>query len=296
MGDATGGYRESQKGAWVSILSYVILTALKLGAGWWAGSKALTADGVNNLTDVIGSVAVLLGLRIAMRPADDDHRYGHQRAETVAAVVVATVMGLVGLDVAMSAAATVFRPDLQTPHPAAVVVGLGSAAVMSGVYLYNIRLAKATGSKALAAAAYDNRSDALTSLGAVAGIIGAQLGWRWTDPVAGVVVAAIIIRTAWHIGAEAAHALSDGAGSAVTRRFRDEIAGVAGVASVVEVRARYMGNLLAVDVTIGVAPHIDVVEAHEICDRVEQQLRAPGDVQHVHVHVEPYGPRLGALS
>lgn len=138
---------ESQRGVWVSIVAYIALTSLKLGVGWWSGSRGLVADGVNNLTDVIGSVTVLLGLRIAVRPADADHRYGHQKAETVATVVVAAIMGLIGLNVAVSAARAVLRPDQSAPNPLAIWVGLGSAAVMLGVYAYNIRLARQTGSR-----------------------------------------------------------------------------------------------------------------------------------------------------
>lgn len=287
MSHPQDGYRESEHGAWLSILTYVVLSALKLGVGWWAGSKALSADGINNVTDVIGSVAVLFGLRFAVRPADDDHRYGHQRAETVAAIVVASIMGLVGLDVGVSAARAVFQPDLEVPHPASIWVGIGSALVMTGVYAYNLRLAKRTGSKALAAAAYDNRSDALTSLGAVAGIVGAQLGWRWTDPVAGVIVALVILRTAWHIGMEAAHALTDGFDVESLSRMRQRVAGVDGVLQVEELRARHLGNAVAVEVTVAVSPSLGVVDAHAISDRVERTLLKDSGVQHVHVHVEP---------
>ncbi len=291
MAKPEDGYRVSQQGAWLSILAYVCLTALKLGVGWWTGSKALSADGVNNLTDVMGSVAVLFGLRIAGRPADDDHRYGHQRAETVAAIVVASIMGLVGLDVLVSATRAVFRPDLAAPHPVSILVGLGSALVMLGVYTYNIRLARRTGSKALAAAAYDNRSDALTSLGAVAGIAGAQLGWRWTDPAAGVAVALVILHTAWQIGVEAAHALTDGFDTELLDHIRKQVVGVAGVVQVREARARYLGNTVAVEVTVSVSPNLGVVEAHAISEQVERTLLADGAVGHVHVHVEPVTPK-----
>lgn len=284
-------YQASQQGAWLSIVAYIALTALKLGVGSWAGSTALTADGLNNLTDVIGSVAVLLGLRIAGRPADQDHRYGHQRAETVAAIVVASIMGLVGLNVAIAAANSVLRPDLGAPHSASIWVGLGSALVMVGVYRYNIRLSRSTGSTALAAAAYDNRSDALTSLGAVAGIVGSQLGWRWMDPVAGLAVALVILRTAWQIGIEAAHTLTDGFDAEALQRIRAQVAQVDGVLQVRQLRARHLGNTVAVEATVAVSPHLGVTEAHVISDRVEHMLLADPTIGHVHVHVEPLSRR-----
>lgn len=283
----TRGLTTSQRGAWLSIGTYVALTVLKLGVGWWSGSKALVADGVNNLTDVIGSTAVLLGLRIAVRPADADHRYGHERAETVAAVVVAAVMGLIGLDVAFAAGRAIFSPQQAVPHPLAIGVGVGSALVMVGVYGYNARLARRTGSKALAAVAYDNRSDAFTSIGSVAGIIGARLGWPWLDPVAGLAIALIILRTAWHIGYDAVYALSDGFDAGQLRQIRDRVGALGDVAGVRELRARHIGNSVAVEVTVAVGPNLTVVEAHQVCDRVEQALLGFLAIGHVHVHVEP---------
>lgn len=282
-----GEHRESERGAWLSIGSYVLLTIIKLGAGSWGGSKALVADGINNLTDVVGSVAVLLGLRIARRPADADHRYGHGRAESVAAVVVAAIMGLIGLDVAASAAMAVFRPQLEAPHGAAIWVGLFSALYMFGVYLHNIRLSARTGSKALAAAAYDNRSDALTSVGTVVGILGARAGWTWMDPVAGFVIALIIIRTAWHIGAEAGHSLMDGFDVKELESIRLRVRRVEGVTGVLDARARQLGNVTAIEVTISVDPALNVMEAHAISDRVERALLSQRSVKHVHVHIEP---------
>jgi cation diffusion facilitator family transporter len=280
-------YEESQRGAWLSIAAYILLTAAKLGIGWWSGSKGVVADGVNNLTDVLGSAAVLMGLRIAVRPADEDHRYGHQKSETVAAIIAAAIMGLIGLNVAVSAGKAVFYPNLEVPRPAAIWVGAGSALVMLGVYCYNIRLARRTGSKALEAAAFDNRSDAYTSLGSVAGIIGAHLGWLWLDPIAGFVIALIILRTAWHIGAGAAHALTDGFDTTALGQIRQRVAAARGVLRIHDLRARYLGNTVAVEVTVGVSKTLSIVEAHRVSDEVEQSLLGYLDIGHVHVHVEP---------
>ncbi len=278
---------ESQRGAWLSIAAYALLTAVKLGVGFWSGSQGLIADGVNNSTDVVASVAVLAGLRIALRPADADHGYGHQKAETVASIVAAAVMGIAGLDVGVTAARAVFAPNLEAPHSASIWVGCAAAVVMLGVYAYNMKLAKRTGSKALAAAAYDNLSDALASLGTVAGVAGAILGWRWADPVVGVLIALVILRTAWHIGYEAAHALTDGFEVEKVRLIRKRVSRVQGVLEVRTVRARPLGNTVAVEVTVSVSPTLSVVEAHRVSDEVERSLAGYLAIEYVHVHVEP---------
>lgn len=280
-------YEASQRGAWVGLITYVVLTIAKLSAGWWSGSRALTADGINNLTDILGTFTALVGLRMAVRPADDEHRYGHAKAETVATLVVATIMGMVGLDVARGAAVAIFNPDLGVPDPASMWVGGISTVVMLCVYVYNLRLSRKTGSKALEAAAYDHLSDAVTSISTVVGVLGAQWGWRWLDPLAGVVVSIVIIRTAYHIGMEAVHSLMDGFDTQALRDLRERVAGVPGVVRVRDLRARLLGNKVAVDVTISVPRGLTLVEAHEISDRVEACLLGYLDVECVWVHVEP---------
>ena len=95
--------KEGEKGAWISIAAYLILSAVKLGAGYWFLSDALVADGFNNLTDIIASTAVLIGLKISQKPPDQDHPYGHFRAETIAALVASFIMASVGLQVLIGA-------------------------------------------------------------------------------------------------------------------------------------------------------------------------------------------------
>ncbi|MEW8977638.1 MAG: cation diffusion facilitator family transporter [Symbiobacterium sp.] len=277
-----------RKGAWLSIGVYCLLTAAKLTVGWLAGSQAIAADGVNNATDVLGSVAVLLGLIIAQRPADEEHRYGHARAEGVASLVVATIMGLASLEVARSAFLSLLSTDRAAPEGWSLWVAVGSAAVLLAIYAYNLRLARRCGSSALESAAYDHLSDALISLGTAAGVAGSGLGWYWADPVAGLAVAALVARTAWSVGREAAHMLMDG-GPDQERiaALEGVVSGVEGVCGVQDLRARLLGNRVAVDVTVLVPQHMSVVEAHAVADRVEHALTRLAGVHTVQVHVEP---------
>lgn len=280
-------YAAGQSGAWLSLSAYLLLAAVKLAVGVWAQSRGLTADGINNVTDVLASVAVLVGLRTAGRPADDDHPYGHHKAETVAAIIVAAIMALVGMNLLVSAIQSILAPAAAPPEPAAGWVAAGAAAVMWSVYTYNLRLARRTGSGAVRAAAYDNRSDALVSVAALVGIAGARIGWNWADPAAAAAVSLSIMYTAWHIGAPAAHALTDGFDQRRTRDLIARVGRVKGVQSVTDLRARNMGLAVAVDVTIRVKPTLNVVDAHAVADRVEDALRRDPDVEQVQVHVEP---------
>ena len=135
---------------------------------------------------------------------------------------------------------------------------------------------------------YDHLSDALISLGAAAGILGSNLGWNWADPLAGLAVAVLVARTAWSIGSGAAHMLMDGFDDRERiTELQGVITGIDGVTGVQDLRARLLGNSVAVDVTVLVPQHLSVVEAHAVADQVERALTSRADVGRVQVHVEP---------
>jgi cation diffusion facilitator family transporter len=208
--DAYNEIREGEKGAWVSIIAYICLSALKLLIGHASGSEALLADGLNNTTDIIASFAILIGLKISRRPPDRNHRYGHFRAETVAALVASFIMIAVGVQVLYQSVMKFFEPSIGTPDMIAAWIALFCSAVMMFVYRYNIRLAKKINSNAMMAAAQDNRSDAFVSIGAFIGIIGSQFGLPWLDPLTATIVGLIICKTAWDIFKNSTYALTDG--------------------------------------------------------------------------------------
>src|SRR5659263_336830 len=115
------GLKLAERGARISIIAYIVLASLKLGIGYLSGSKALTADGLNNTTDIIASLAVLIGLRISRKPADDDHLYGHFRAETIASLIASLIMIAVGSDVLYKAAKSIIFFKEQVPDLSAAI-------------------------------------------------------------------------------------------------------------------------------------------------------------------------------
>ncbi|WP_145330903.1 cation diffusion facilitator family transporter [Paenibacillus xylanexedens] len=276
-----------ERGAIISIIAYICLTALKLVIGTIAGSEALKADGLNNATDIVASIAVLIGLRFAQRPADKDHTYGHWRAETVASLVASFIMMAVGLQVLFEAFGSVFEGKHESPDLLAAYTGIFCAIVMYFVYRYNKRLATQIKSQAVMAAARDNISDAWVSIGAVVGIVGSQFGLPWLDPVTAIIVGLLICKTAWDIFREATHHLTDGFDVELIQEYRETIAGIDGVEKVKDVRARNYGSNAVVDVVITVRGDLDLQQAHDICTDVENELLEEHDVYTVHVHVEP---------
>ncbi len=144
------------KGAIVSITTYLILSVLKVFFGYVFESEAVLADGFNNTTDIIASIAVYIGIRVAAIPRDAEHKYGHAKMETIAALVASLIMVAVGVVVLLNGISNLLAGEYTEPNPLAAVVAFGSALVMFGVYRYNSNLAKKTKSLALKAAAKDN--------------------------------------------------------------------------------------------------------------------------------------------
>ena len=186
--DIYNNLKQGEKGAWVSIIAYICLSVLKLTIGYLFYSEALRADGLNNTTDIIASIAVLIGLRISRKPPDQNHKYGHFRAETIATLIASLIMAAVGIQVLFQAIMTFFEDTIRKPDMVTAWTALICGIVMFVVYQYNLKLAKRTNSSAVMAAAQDNRSDAFVSLGAFVGIIGAQFGLNWLDPLAATAV------------------------------------------------------------------------------------------------------------
>ncbi|RJE88857.1 cation transporter [Paenibacillus sp. 1011MAR3C5] len=279
--------KEGEKGAWVSIAAYIALSALKLVAGYWFVSGALVADGYNNLTDIVASVAVLVGLRISQKPPDKDHPYGHFRAETIAALIASFIMATVGIQVLITAVRSIIAAEHTTPNMITAWVALFSAVCMGGVYVYNSRLARKINNQALMAAAKDNLSDALVSIGAAIGIIGSQFGMPWLDPVAALLVGLIICKTAWGIFYSSTHALTDGFDEKELRTLRATIAKTKGVMAIKDIKARIHGSNVLVDVIVLVDPELSLIESHRICDEIERRMGRKHNIMGVHVHVEP---------
>ncbi|KJB86054.1 transporter [Paenibacillus sp. E194] len=285
--DIYADMKQGEKGAWISIAAYIALSAFKLAIGLFYQSKALQADGWNNLTDIVASLAVLIGLRISQKPPDHDHPYGHLRAETIAALIASFIMATVGIQVIISTVQSLFHGESTTPNPLTGWVAIGCAIVMYAVYVYNKRLAERIRNQALMAAAQDNRSDAFVSIGAAVGIFGAQLGISWLDPLAALTVGFIICKTAWDIFREATHTLTDGFDEAQLDRLRKTVESTEGVRKIKEVKARLHGSLVLVDVVVQVDPKLSLIEGHHICDDIEQRMKRKHNITHVHVHVEP---------
>lgn len=277
----------AEKGARISILAYIVLAILKVGVGYMSASKALIADGLNNTTDILASFAVLVGLKISRKPADDNHFYGHFRAETIASLIASLIMIAVGINVFYQAIYDFIFAKAEAPDLIAAVVGIVCAIIIYIVYRYNKKVAIEINSSGLMAAAKDNLSDAWVSIGTAVGIIASQFALPWIDPLVAIIVAILIIYTGWDIFREASHNLTDGFNKEELDNIAVCIKKVEEVREIKEIRGRFNGNNIFLDVIVRVNPELSVVEGHNITEEIEERLKKELNITEVVVHVEP---------
>ncbi|MBC7092678.1 cation transporter [Candidatus Bipolaricaulota bacterium] len=269
----------------------LVLTGLKFGVGFLSGSMALVADGVHSLSDLATDLVVIGGLRLARRPADRSHAYGHGKFETLATTLVALALVAAGGWLAWEAVTALLRGGTSALGPA--IAGVATMSVLAKEWLFQATrgVARRMRSSALEANAWHHRSDALSSVAVLCGGVVAALGFAQGDQAAAIAVAVLIGWAAVKILRKAVYELTEGALSEAEQdKVARAITGVDGVKSWHKLQTRSVGRGVFVDVHIEVDPTISVQDSHGIASQVEQAVRGAlsGEVS-VAVHVEPAG-------
>lgn len=278
----------ARRGIYLSIVTYVIISTAKLLVGYSFDSDAVFADGLNNFTDSFASIALLVGMILSQRPADQNHRYGHYKIETITTLIMSFVIFYIGITVTIDSTTALINQEYAAPTPINAVVGLSSGVIMSGVYWYNNRLSNKLNSPSLKASAKDNLSDALTSFATALSVVLSRTGILWLDGAMAIVVGLIIIKSGYDIFKESAFSLSDGFPQEDLDNYRKIVLMVSGVRAVSDIRGRNYGANVYIDITILVDPEISVQAGHAITEKVESALQKTEDVTAIDVHVEPY--------
>lgn len=279
--------KSAEKGAIVSICVYIILALAKVSMGFLLRSSALSADGFNNLTDVVSSVTVLIGLKTARKPADHNHPYGHWKAESIASLITSFIMLFVGFQVLQSSITSLIAGETTPPNQLAAVVSLVSGIILFILYRYNLYIAENSHSAGLKAVAKDNLADSLTSFATAIAIVGASFGYIWLDGIMAVTVSLIIIKTGVDVFKESSFSLSDGFKDKHLSDYKKNILELPRVKDVVSIKARMYGANTYVDVTIVVDGEMSVKESHDVTELIEKRLYESFDIMHTDVHVEP---------
>jgi cation diffusion facilitator family transporter len=279
------------RATFLGLLANAVLASLKLATGVAGHSHALVADAVESLADVFSSLVVWRGVVIAAAPADEDHPYGHGKAEPIAAALVSGMLLLAAIWIGVRSTSGLTQPR-PAPESYTLVVLLVVVVVKEGLFRFVRRESVSIGSTVVRADAWHHRSDAITSIAAAIGIsvsLVAGKGYESADDVAALIAACII---AWNGVRLLRPALNELMDSSPSREVHDRIRAIA--AATPEVRGvekclvRKMGYEYFVDLHVEVDPHMSVLHAHEVAHDVKDRIRAElPDVKDVLVHIEP---------
>ena len=276
----------AQRGAYLSLVVYIILSIAKYVTGFVFNSAAVRADALNNMTDIVVSIAVIIGLKISIKPADRNHPYGHLKSENISTLLVSFIIMFVGIQVVIENTPRLLTQDKNVPSPITILVSIISGLIMLGVFLVNQKLAKKTKSSSLKSAAKDNLSDSLVSIGTAIGLVFTQIGFPIVDIILATLLGLLIIYTGFGIFRESIFTLSDGFNEKDLEEYRNDILEVDDVLDVRSIKGRYHGSSIFLEVTIVVEPNLSISQAHLICDKVEDHLHEKG-ISSVYVHPEP---------
>ena len=281
---------EAVKISIVTIVINVVLSFLKFIAGVFAHSGAMISDAVHSLSDVLSTFVVIVGIKISEKDHDEEHPYGHERMECVAAIILAVMLALVGAGIGYSGVLKMISGEnLQVPGMLALIAAVISIVTKEWMYWYTRNVAKKMNSEALMADAWHHRSDALSSVGSFVGIGGAMLGYPILDSVASVVICAFILKAAFDIFIGAINKMVDRAcDPEIDDQIRTIIKSNEEIKSLDMLKTRMFGSKIFVDVEIGLSGEVTLEYAHSIADEVHDEIeeKIPA-VKHCMVHVNP---------
>lgn len=276
----------------VSIIINIFLSLLKLIIGFAAKSGAMISDAVHSASDVFSTIVVMIGASAASKAADDEHPYGHERMECIAAVILSAVLFVTGIGIGIAGVKKIIGGnyhELAVPGALALVAAVVSVVVKEGMFWYTHINAQKIDSTALAADAWHHRSDALSSVGSFVGILGARLGFPICDPIASVIICVFILKAAFDIFKESLDKMVDkSCDGATEQQMSAIILQQNGVISLDLLMTRMFGSKIYVDVEIGADETISLKESHNIAQNVHDAIeRSFPKVKHCMVHVNP---------
>lgn len=270
----------------------VVLTVLKLIFGYFAGSISLIADGYHSLSDLATDVAVLVGSKFSVKPADKNHPFGHGKFETFAALFVAIAVIIVGIGIIHETVDNILSSGKQLNSRMSWVAVIAIISLVSKEWLYKatMKIARITRSSAVEANAWHHRSDALSSLVVLFGAVVSLLGWHWGDLVAGMLVGLMIIIVGGKLGFDSIADLTDvSAGKEIIEDISKVLDNSAGIHDWHRLRVRRIGRELIMDLHVTIDGDLSVREGHKIIDKVEKQIynTLSWPVQ-ITIHLDPY--------
>lgn len=279
----------------ISALSIVVnvgLSIFKFIAGFFGHSAALISDSIHSASDVFSTLIVIIGVKISGKAADESHQYGHERFESLAAILLSILLALTGLGIGYEGFKNIVSKEYliaKVPTLITVIAAITSIIVKEAMYWYTRSGSKKINSDILMADAWHHRSDALSSIGSLIGVVGARSGYMILDPIASIVICLFILKVALSIFREGTDKMVDSALSVeVTNSIKKEILSTEGVIDIDSIKSRKFGDKAYVDVEISAYGELTLLEAHDIAAEVHNKIeKAHPEVKHCMVHVNP---------
>ncbi len=279
----------------VSVVTLIVNFLLAIGktiAGILGNSSAMISDAVHSVSDVVSTFIVMIGINISAKDEDEEHQYGHERMECVAAIILATILCITGVGIGYSGVTTILSgsSNIEIPTMLPLIFAIISIVVKEGMYWYTIKAAKKINSGALKADAWHHRSDALSSIGSFVGILGARLGFPILDPIASIVICSLIIKAGVDIFKDALDKMVDKSCDEQTiSEIKELILAQEGVLGLDEIKSRLFGNKIYIDIEIGADGSLSLEDAHIIAQKVHDEIENNfPNVKHCMVHMNPY--------
>jgi cation diffusion facilitator family transporter len=276
----------------VSIVLNIILSLMKLLAGIFGKSMAMISDAVHSLSDVFGSIIVIIGVKMSKKAEDAEHQYGHERMECLASLALGAILFATGaLLIYEGTKKIVTGAEISTPGVIALAAAIISIVSKEAMYWYTRISADKINSDALRAEAWHHRSDALSSVGSLIGVAAAMIGYEIFDPIMAGIIGVVIIKVSYDIAKEAVDKMIDKACDDETvDGLKKLILEVPGVLGLDLIKTRMFGTKVYVEVEISADGHLSLIESHKIAEMVHDNIESGFPlVKHCTVHVNPTG-------
>lgn len=282
-------YHKARTGVLVGVIGNLFLAMIKLAAGIFFFSTAVVADSIHSLSDMLSSIVVWAGIRIGRIPPDRSHPYGHGDAEPLAGLLVAMLLGILGFEFVRQSFFVLVSGNPQVPGRTAVLVVAFAIIVKYWMARFVSGISSSINSSALEADASHHKADAYTSIGVLAGVIGARFGFPLLDPLVGMAISLYVIKLGFDMGRKNIRSLMGEAPSVgMSRKIKEIACGAKGVKGVHDIKIHYVGPNAFVTMHINMDKNQTLSKAHGIATRIEEKVKKEMDsVSNVMVHPEP---------
>lgn len=277
-----------RRATYLSLITNIFLFVIKGIVGIFSNSIAVISDAINSLNDIIASAAILYGVKVSLKNPDEEHQFGHNAAQPIAVFLIAIFAGVVGIEVIKASIDRILNPYITHINPEVYIVLLITIIIKLILMRYQSKIGNEYKSPGLRASAVDSLNDVLASSLSIIGVVGVQLGLRYIDGIAGILIALFIFRSGYKVAKENIdYLMGKAADEDVIIEIANKALRVKGVEGINELKSHYVGNKFHVEIHIDVNKDFSTEESHEIGVKVRKEILELTDINKVFVHIDP---------